>query len=103
MSVVGSFLTIDYRQLFTLKKQSYIHQTAEHQLYFLLLLTAFNRTAYGIEIFKSRCLYKGRFPFNRTAYEIERQEYPINSKRDLIHQYSIQTISIFRSCFLYVQ
>ena len=51
MSVVGSFLTIDYRQLFTLKKQSYIHQTAEHQLYFLLLLTAFNRTAYGIEIF----------------------------------------------------
>lgn len=50
MSVVGSFLTIDYRQLFTLKKQSYIHQTAEHQLYFLLLLTAFNRTAYGIEI-----------------------------------------------------
>ena len=49
MSVVGSFLTIDYRQLFTLKKQSYIHQTAEHQLYFLLLLTAFNRTAYGIE------------------------------------------------------
>jgi hypothetical protein len=49
LSVVGSFLTIDYRQLFTLKKQSYIHQTAEHQLYFLLLLTAFNRTAYGIE------------------------------------------------------
>mgnify|MGYP006887395319 CR=1 FL=1 len=42
-------------------------------------------------------------PFNRTAYGIERQEYPINSKRDLIHQYSIQTISIFRSCFLYVQ
>ena len=71
MSVVGSFLTIDYRQLFTLKKQSYIHQTAEHQLYFLLLLTAFNRTAYGIEIGVAPGKLAAILTFNRTAYGIE--------------------------------
>lgn len=71
MSVVGSFLTIDYRQLFTLKKQSYIHQTAEHQLYFLLLLTAFNRTAYGIEMQDIGIGNTLQGAFNRTAYGIE--------------------------------
>ena len=71
MSVVGSFLTIDYRQLFTLKKQSYIHQTAEHQLYFLLLLTAFNRTAYGIENSDLSYWLGAAYSFNRTAYGIE--------------------------------